>query len=580
MRMARGIISFGIVFSAASLALAGPPASGGDVTEHGPVMLQAEVKQAPHPLGLASSPVILSASLLQYHLRANLAAWIRTLGLTGNARSGPSGFLSFMPRASGPIPIAVRVPGVSVGTTAKASPQPESDYKWLLRSQRRNVLRSERGVAEGRGGRREIGDHAGRSQIAPDLRTEISLLASTGSTVEGTGGFPPSFTNLKLAFPVLDKSLTSIQGRIGGESGYFTWTASANLRVGEIEAHSLDAGLQLGSILYQNGAGERDGGADDLFPQQWIARAYAHDLWKLSSRYGIAYGLSYQRTNYPTNAGFFNPNVALIADLGAGIRVDNHFAYGVNLPGRVSFFSGREFPESLPVSSGEMLKPERFTGYKARISKEIGSRQALEVGYAIERVNDPILQVPFLELGADGSQTYRILLANTQPLTSNRVRVGYKAQIRRNLSTSVSYRVGRAKGMGALQRDELGEPIPGQPLPGVDDRDIHTVSAGVALHVPSTMTTISGAYRWDSSLSLRADNMLEEFDDPTTQLHISVRQEIPVSTNGASNWEFMLDVRNPISGGYGDTVQLDLGTRQVKIIPHPRRVTGGLTLRF
>lgn len=552
------------------------PVDGGLQAER--AVLQARAGLAP-PSAIfpVMAPPLPFVSSLSHQLLANVTNWFSSL-----RKPSERGFslsdLSFKSRSSAMVPTAMREPAtVAVSSTGTRSD--DSNYRWLLRSQRRNVLRSERGRRYNGGlfdPRRSLA-----SRSTGDVRTQVSLYTTHSGEVAGNdSGLPTSYTEVKVDFPVLSSSQTSLRGRIGGDSGYFTWTAEANVAFYEVQDHSMNTGLQVGSMLYQD-ALQMHERHEDVFLPQWVARVYARDDWKLDDHIGVSYGLTYQRTNFPTEAGFFNPNVAFIADLGGGFKLDNQFAYGVNLPGKVSLFGYTTLPESYPLSEDAPLQPERFVAYRASLEKQIGSRQAIEIGYMVERVANPLLQVPFRDATVRPEPfAYQLLLTNSTPMRSNSVRVGYRAQVYRSLSGGFTYRFGRAKAFGESPGPGLGDLGLQTYLSGVDDRLVHTISASLVYSVPSTFTTLSGSYRWDSEISLRPDYMSDTYDDPTTQLDIRLRQGIPLLSNSTTTWEFLLDVKNPFTFGSAPFIVLGHEERMIVLVPHPRRITGGLTLSF
>ncbi|MEW6364725.1 MAG: hypothetical protein AB1714_08805 [Acidobacteriota bacterium] len=520
-------------------------------------------------------PSVRLSPLFGFRLLNNMASLWGTPG-AGSERVRP---VTLMKRDLRLLPVMNRLPGLSTQETPKDKPlDTDTKYRWLLRSQRRNVLRSERGY--GFEGSTTIRMRPARAQRNNNMRTEISVGAS--SDVESTGesfGTDGQFTDVKVAFPVLESSETTVQGRVSGDSGYYTWAARANLALREIDDHAMDAGVVVGSLLFQSGA-TPGSHPDDQFDQQFMASAYARDRWDLHPRYAVSYGLTYQRSSYPTGSSFFNPDVTFAAALGAGVKLDNQFAYGVNLPGKLYLQSSTAIPEGYPLSQGVQLQPEKFVAYKARLEKQLTAGHSLDVCYVMERVEKPILQVPYKELEPIGGvPTYRFLLANSTDMRSHGVQVGYRAQLTPALASILEYRFGRSKalnpaGIASYEGDFA------KYFARAGDEYVHTLAANLTFFVPSTRTSISGLYRWDSLLVLRPDYITDSLDDPTTEMDISVRQPIPFFTTGLSCWEILFDLRNPIAFDEESVLALGRERRPALLVPHPRRISGGLMLKF
>ncbi len=567
------------VLVALAVGCAAPCAMAGPAREEPPSarsMVQIEPAFGQNQIRLPGVvPQVQFTTTFGYQLMADITNWIRTLN-TEHRERRPLSNVSFRSSSAALVPAAITTTARVAGSDSKKSLENESVYRWLLRSQKRNVLRSERGRGFSAG--LEAPRKNSTTGRPGDIRTEVTMFASKKELSTGADtGLPASVTEVRVDVPIFGASRTSLLGRVSGESGYFTWVAGANVAYAEIEGHAMNAGMQMGSALYQNALAVHDE-REELFVQQWSARVYAQDHWRIHGRYGIAYGLSYQRTNYPSAAGFFNPNLAFVIDLGAGFRLDNHFAYGVNLPGKMTMLGWTSLPDSYPFAEGRPLQPERFTAYKARIEKRIRGGHTVDFGYVLEKVENPLLQVPYRDLSAQRDPfAYRIMLANATPMRSSNFRVGYRAQLGAHFTSDVAYRVGKAKSLDSITPSSHdGIPFVG----AVDSSYVHTISATLSYSVPKTSTNVSGTYRWDSQLTLRPDYMSEAFDDPTTQLNIRVRQGIPYISNGTTNWEFLLDVKNPVQ--FGDETNLMVGSdaEVVQVVPHPRRITGGLTLKF
>jgi len=517
-------------------------------------------------------------------LLRNFRSLVQSIDLSGHRRKQSTGF-TFSRGTAASSSTALRLGRVSYGR--QTSPEPpiddDSKYRWLLRSQKRNVLRdegsgpaelTETAVASRPRQRRHMGDVQGEVTLSSS-RDGGGLMGDSASASRGA-------TEVRVAFPVLGRSQTTLQGRLSGDTGNLTWAARANISYSEIEKHMMDAGVVLGSLLFQNSLqSPRPGG--ESFRADWVAGAYARDEWAFHPRHAVSYGLTYQRFGFGTTAGFFCPQMAFMTKVSEGFRIANEIAYGVSLPGRAMQWSGPRVTESYTLSDSSDLSPERFLAFRARVEKQIGSRHFLDLAYVHERVESPILQVPYRDFvpGGHDNYSYRYMLANSDDLNSHAVRVGYRTRIGENIVGGVSYKVNRSKAfVPSTTPTSFVSDVPLDLQPWAGDRYVQTVCMTLTYTVPSTQSSISGDYRWDSALLLRPDLVVDSLDDPTTQIALSVRQGIPFISVDGTLWELIVDVRNPFTIGDSDLLSFGAEERIVLLVPHPRRITGGLSFKF
>lgn len=110
-----------------------------------------------------------------------------------------------------------------------------------------------------------------------------------------------------------------------------------------------------------------------------------------------------------------------------------------------------------------------------------------------------------------------------------------------------------------------------------EDQEIHDVTTAVATSIDRTQTRLTAAYRFISHPSFATDG--DGFSGSTSQdsrFNIQVFQMLPfVGWNGTS-WELMVAVRNLFYEDFEDASILD----EMAVIDAPRRVLGGVTVRF
>ena len=112
---------------------------------------------------------------------------------------------------------------------------------------------------------------------------------------------------------------------------------------------------------------------------------------------------------------------------------------------------------------------------------------------------------------------------------------------------------------------------------------IHDVSTSVETAVPETSTRVLVLYRVSNGFAHPGSLMTQGVASPTSdrpqldaRFDVQVRQSLPFMDFSSAKWEMLLAVRNFFRDAAADQSVYD----ELLVVRPPKRVVGGLTLRF
>jgi len=360
------------------------------------------------------------------------------------------------------------------------------------------------------------------------------------------------------------------------ESALSSWAGRADYVKGDVSGHTLNAGVTYGNFLYgdledfrppeaaltQRSVGQRS--------TEWFGSVYASDSFALGSA-SINAGIAYEYFGFLSKSGYAAPRVELAQPLGETGRtvVRGAVDYRVLAPG------GEDIGLLSRVASGDVYGPSPIAGSSLRaettarfqlgLERQLTSRTRISVRMFQEDAHDQLVKVYKKET-----------LAGTGAGFFN---VGNKGDFRtRGVGLMVSQRFGAMQGSIGYTfglGSAMSRGVPGAPSPS--DEEIHDVTTAVATSIDRTRTRLTAAYRFVSHPTFAASR--DGFAPGTTQdsrFNIQVFQVLPFVGWDGTSWELMVAVRNLFYGDIENTSVLD----EIAVIDAPRRVLGGVTVRF
>ena len=365
------------------------------------------------------------------------------------------------------------------------------------------------------------------------------------------------------------------------ESALSLWAGRADYVKGNLAGHKLGAGVTYGNFLYGN--------LEDFRPPEaaltrrrdrpvgqrsteWFGSVYASDSFALGSA-SINAGIAYEYFGFLSKSGYAAPRVEVAQPLGETGRtvVKGAVDYRVLAPG------GEDIGLLSRVAYGDVYGPSRSFGSSSSLRAEITAR--FQLGLERQLTSRTRIGVRMFQENAH-DQLVKVYMKDTlERAGAGHFTVGNKGNFRtRSVGLMVSQSFGAMEGsigytfgMGrALSPRLLGVSSP-------TDKEIHDVTTAVATSIDRTRTRLTARYRFVSHPTFAASR--DGFAPGTTQdsrFNIQVFQALPFAGWNGTSWELMVAVRNLFYDDIENTSVLD----EIAVIDAPRRVLGGVTVRF
>jgi hypothetical protein len=162
-------------------------------------------------------------------------------------------------------------------------------------------------------------------------------------------------------------------------------------------------------------------------------------------------------------------------------------------------------------------------------------------------------------------------VANSGGVDATGYSAGIKAVIASRVHGSVEYSFARASWKPADNLTYLLFVAPSATRSS--DERVHDIATSVEADVPETSTRVMVLYRVSNAFAGRS------FADPSGvdgRFDVQVRQSLPFLDFSSAKWEMLVTVRNFFRDATSDQSLYD----ELLVVHPPKRVVGGLTLRF
>jgi hypothetical protein len=232
-----------------------------------------------------------------------------------------------------------------------------------------------------------------------------------------------------------------------------------------------------------------------------------------------------------------------------------------------------------PAPARRSLDAESTARFGLGLEHQLSTRTRLAVRVFQENATDQLVRA-FLEDGVTGGAGH-FVVANQGDFRTRGVGVAL-AQTLGPMEGSVGYTFGRVLGPSGT-RPVLARPSPGHDE-GLDsdqpfsyEPEIHDVTTTLGTSFDSTQTRLQAAYRviYHPGLSLGPESA-SSGGSVDRRFSVQVFQLLPFVGWNGTQWELMVAVRNLFYDDIEKASILD----ELSVIDAPRRVLGGVTVRF
>jgi hypothetical protein len=476
-----------------------------------------------------------------------------------------------------PAPEAEQPAAEPAAASDSKSTEDQSETTWRLRHLRRGILK----------------DVTMPDVVLTETRPQDSNVTNLFSGVPFTGqvnllttgsfdtprelftgdNFSRSIAYFSLAAPAGEQADWSMRGALtqGDISSWFIAGAYAT----HVPArHKYDMGLSYSTQRYDGGnpAALRevtDGSRN-------VGAVYGFDTFTLTPQIAVTYGARFSRYDYLAESGLFSPRVELTLSPVEHFRLSMLASSRALAPGAEEFLPplgpGLWLPPQRTFSSireGKPMKPERTDHFAVEGQRDFGAT-TISIRAFRQQVDDQLVTV-FGVAGAGGSrpQLGHYLVGNVGDVDATGWGAGFQTTFVSRVHGSVEYSLTRAQWSTPQNSAYLLMLSPSTVRPAVDR--VHDLSTSIETDVPETSTRILLVCRLSNNGSAGPDRA--SYD---SRFDLQVHQSLPFMDFSTARWEMLLAVRNSFREGAVDASVYD----ELLVVRPPKRVLGGLTLRF
>ena len=466
------------------------------------------------------------------------------------------------------------------------------DLAWRLRHARRSILNDAQQVlvatdnASGFGPSHRFG-HAMESSA----RVATNFFAGTPFSGQLNLLTTSSFDAVQDMFAPRAFAGRSVANFIVGApaGGTADWTVRGALTQGDLSSwvvsgdyvtrasaarHRYDLGLSYSTQRYDGGnfaalRNVTDGSRN-------VGTMHGFDTFAVSPAVIVTYGADYARYDYLNDSGLLSPRVAATITPAAHLRISGRVSRRAAAPGAEEFVppdTGIWLPPQRTFSSLDGRSPlmaERSLNLDAGIERDFGPA-TISMRAFRQRVDDQLVTLFGIDQpGQPNTVLGHYFVANSGGVDATGYSAGIKAVIASRIHGSVEYSFAQTNWMSGDNRYLL---LLAPSTVRTSSERIHDVATSLEADVPETATRVMVLYRINSAFAGRS------VADPSGvdgRFDVQVRQSLPFLDFSSAKWEMLVTVRNFFRDATSDQTLYD----ELLVVHPPKRVVGGLTLRF
>jgi TonB dependent receptor/Carboxypeptidase regulatory-like domain len=361
-----------------------------------------------------------------------------------------------------------------------------------------------------------------------------------------------------------------------------SWIVAGSYATRVAARHRYDIGMSYATQRY--GGGNPAALRDVTDGSRNAGAMYAFDTFAITPVVSLTYGSRYSRYDYLENRGLLSPRGALTISPVDHLRISTIVSSRALAPGAEEFLppgdTGIWLPPQRTFSSlagDRPLHAERATHVEMEIERDLVAGATLSFRTFHQRVDNQLVtlfgvQVP----GTAAAEIGHYFVGNSGNLDATGWSAGARAAIAGRVHASVEYSLAHARWTpgGDLAYIVLVAP---SALRLGSDR-VQDVSTSIETDVPETSTHVLVLYRLSNGFA-RADAPGQtpgEHPGLDSRFDVQVRQALPFMNFSNARWEMLLAVDNFFRETTADQSIYD----ELLVVRPPKRVVGGLTLRF
>jgi len=307
---------------------------------------------------------------------------------------------------------------------------------------------------------------------------------------------------------------------------------------------------------------------------------YGDDTFAITPGVSVTYGARYARYGYLSGHGLLSPSVGVTVTPADGFRISARASSQALAPGAEEFQPPSEAGIWLPpqrtfssVGSEGTLQSERTTQVSLSAERDLDVLGASAVTMRVfhQRVSDQMVTMFGMDTpDAPGSEVGHYFIGDAGNVDATGWSAGFRSTAFSRVRGSVEYTTTYTSWARTADTAYmiLLSPFAVRPL---TDR-VQDLSTSIETNVPETATRVLVVCRL-SNLHATSNSDRPSYD---SRFDVQVRQSLPFMDFSNARWEMLLAVRNFFREASPDSSVYD----ELLVVRPPKRIVGGLTLRF
>jgi hypothetical protein len=305
---------------------------------------------------------------------------------------------------------------------------------------------------------------------------------------------------------------------------------------------------------------------------------FGFDTFSVTPTMTVTYGARYAHYDYLEGRNLLSPRVSMTIEPIDHLRLSTLVSRRAVAPGAEELSPRMEnavwLPPQRTFSSLDPTQPfraERTDHVEVEVEHDIAAA-TVSLRAFHQHTNDQLITVFGLDLPSSPSRGH-YFIGNAGDIDALGLSVGIRAALGDRVHGSVEYSTARAQVPTQEQSPYLWILTGSIVRPDLDR--IHDVAAAVETEVPETATRVVMLFRVSNAF---ASPIFSSTGHPLldSRFDVQVRQSLPFMDFSTAKWEMLVAVRN----FFRDTAPDQSVYDELLVVRPPKRVVGGLTLRF
>lgn len=391
-----------------------------------------------------------------------------------------------------------------------------------------------------------------------------------------TDSFSRSVAYVALAAPMGDADW-KMRGAVT-QGDFSSWIVAAAYTTRVPARHRYDVGLSYSS--QRSDGGNATTLMRDMSGSSRTAGAvYGVDTFAITPAVALTYGARVSKYDYIDGRGLISPKVALTLLPADRFRVNAMLSRRTLAPGAEEFQPPSDSPIWLPpqrtfssLIEGRPLQAERTRHMELEVERDLAAATVSVRGFR-QHVDDQLVTMFGIDkLDAAAPRLGHYFVSNSGDVDATGWSAALRAPFTERVHGSIEYTLTRARWNPSADLAYLVLFAPSTTR--LQSERIHDVTTTIETEVPETSTRVLVLCRVSNSFARPSGSPDRAALD--SRFDVQVRQSLPFMDFSAARWEMLLAVRNFFRETSLESSVYD----ELLVVRPPKRIVGGLTLRF